>query len=153
MLRSFVFAFSFVVGFSVFADSIQSLELKDQFDVNTTINDSTQWMLFSAEKDASDLVNKSLEELKITNLKEWNGVYVADISKMPSIVTAMFALPKMKKYSFPVVLDREGEPTAKWPREKNKVTMMKLNKLEIVSAQFSNNVEEIKKFIQDQKTK
>lgn len=153
MLRSLVILISCLFYLSAFAESIQILELNDQFDVKTTINESTQWVLFSVEKDASDLVNKSLEDLKLTSLKDMNGVYVADISRMPSLVTSMFALPKMKKYPFPVALDRDGEPTAKWPREKGKVTLMKLKNLEIVSTQFSSRAEDIKKFIQDQKAK
>jgi hypothetical protein len=128
---------------------LQKIELKDQFDATTQIDEKTKWIVFSTDKYISDLINKSLEDLKLTDLAKSNGAYVADISAMPGMVTTMFALPKMKKYHFKVVLDREGDLTGKWPQKKEKASLIKLDQLKITSVQQTGSFEEIKKFISD----
>jgi hypothetical protein len=62
----------------------------------------------------------------------------------------MFALPKMRKYNFKVVLDDNGAPTSTWPKEAGKATLLVLKNLEIISTQHESTSEAIKKFISDQ---
>ena len=50
--------------------------------------------------------------------------YVTDISRMPSLVTSMFALPRMRKFSYLVLLGYEHEQTAMFPRRENHVTVL-----------------------------
>ncbi len=142
------------VLFPLFANStevqvLQKIELKDQFDATVQIDEKTKWIVFSTDKYISDLINKALEDLKLTDLAKSNGTYVADISAMPGMVTTMFALPKMKKYPFKVVLDREGDLTSKWPQKKEKASLIKLDQLKIASVQQTGSFEEIKKFISE----
>lgn len=129
--------------------ALQKIELKDQFDTTVQIDEKTKWIVFSSDKYTSDLINKALEDLKLTDLGKSNGAYVADISAMPGMVTAMFALPKMKKYPFKVVLDREGDLTGKWPQKKEKASLIKLDQLKITLVQQTGSFEEIKKFISE----
>jgi hypothetical protein len=150
MKNIFLIVTIFVVALSVQAESLKPLELPDQFDTKTALNLDTQWLIFSSDKDISDKVNKAFDDLKVTDINSLKGIYVADISKMPSIVSSMFAIPKMKKYNFKVVLDQDGAPTKALPREEKKATLIKLNKLEIVETKFTDSVEEIKKFVQAQ---
>jgi hypothetical protein len=131
--------------------TLKAIELKDQFDTTTSTTTQLQWLIFSDDKEVSNIVNKALDELKITDIAGLKGLYVSDISKMPGFVTKMFAIPKMKKYAFKVVLDREGKVTADWPKEKGKATLLELDQLQIKSSQFSNKVEEIKAFLEKQK--
>jgi hypothetical protein len=144
--------FSLMLSSLVFSEEpqfLKKIELKDQFDAKVQIDEKTKWIVFSTDKYISELVNKALEDLKLTDLAKSNGAYVADISAMPGMVTTMFALPKMKKYTFKVILDREGDLTGKWPQKKEKATLMKLDQLNISSAVHSGSFEEIKKFISE----
>ena len=77
-----------------FSDSINRFELEDQFGVKTTIDTSVEWIIFSDDKEISDKINTALDELKITDIAALKGAYVAEISKMPSLITKMFALSK-----------------------------------------------------------
>lgn len=138
----------FLISITSHADSLKSISLPDQFDQSTTIDENTQWVIFSNDKDMSDNINKALEDLKITDIKSLNGAYVSDISRMPSMITKMFALPKMQKYTFKVLLDKEGDLTSKWPQEKGKVSLMTLEKLEIKSVEKTVSFENIKKFLE-----
>ena len=129
---------------------ISTTTLHDQFDTPITIDESTQWLIFSADKEVSDQINQAFDNLRMQDIKSKHGAYVADISKMPKLVTQMFALPKMKKYNFKVMLDDEGTATATWPRQEKKATLMQLKNLEIVSTTFVGTTDEIQKFIKSQ---
>ena len=54
------------------------------------------------------------------------AVYVTNIHGMPGI-GRMFAMPKMKKYAHRIVLGDDEALIAKFPEEKGKVTVLKLN--------------------------
>ncbi len=133
-----------------FSANLKAVEFLDQFDVKTNLDESTQWLLFSDDKAVSEKINNVLAELNMTDLKSQKGMYVADISKMPALISAMFAIPAMKKYAYKVALDKEGALTSAWPKEKAKASMLVLKKLEIVSVEYADRAEAIKKFIQDQ---
>ena len=66
------------------AETLKSFQLEDQFGVKTTVNESTEWIIFSDDKEVSDKINLALNELKITDVSSLKGIYVAEISKMPS---------------------------------------------------------------------
>lgn len=134
------------------AETLKSFQLEDQFGVKTTVNETTEWIIFTDDKDASDKVNKALDELKITDISSLKGVFVAEISKMPSIITSMFALPKMREYKFKLLLDKEGVITKSWPREKAKASILKLKNLEIIEKEFVTTPEEIKTFLKTKLT-
>lgn len=140
----------FIIGFltltssATFAENLKPSEFKNQFDEVTYLNKDTQWILFSKDKTVSDLINKQLEVLKITDIASLKGLYVAEISKMPSLITSMFALPKMKKYPFKVALDREGTITQPWPYKESTASFIKLKELEIIEVAHLKTEEEIK---------
>lgn len=113
--------------------------LKDQFGKQAQLKPETQWLIFVSEKPASKLFAKSVEDLKI-KLDEKPLVYVSDISKMPALITKMFALPKMKKMGYRMVLDRKGQTTKEWPKEAGAITVMSLS---------NNKVKEVK-YLKDQ---
>jgi hypothetical protein len=150
MKKLFLVLSIFVVALTVHAESLKPLELPDQFETKTSLNQDTQWLIFSGDKDISDKINKVFDDLKVTDINSLRGIYIADISKMPSLVTSMFAIPKMKKYNFKVVLDQDGALTKNLPREEKKATLIKLNKLEIVETQYTESIDVIKKFVQTQ---
>lgn len=150
-LMALYFILMFLSG-PLWAEQVQSLskiELKDQFDAKVQVDEKVKWIVFSPDKYISDLINKALDDLKLTDLTKTNGLYVADISAMPGMVTTMFALPKMKKYPFKVVLDYEGDLTGKWPQKKEKASLIKLDQLKILSVIQTGSFDEIKKFISE----
>lgn len=148
-MKKIFFVFCILISSFSFSETLKTADFMDQFDVKTNLTETTEWIIFTSDKEVSNMVNKVLEEAKITDLQSLNGLYVSDISKMPGFVTKMFALPKMKKYPFKVTLDKEGTATGSWPREKEKATLLTLKNLEITSTAFTSSAEEIKKFIEN----
>lgn len=99
----------------------------DQFDQEHTIDQSVRWILFAPDRDAGAQARDFLQTQPAGYLKNAGGVYVADISAMPSLVTRMFALPKMRDYGFAVLLGKQEEQTADWPRAPGQASLMKRN--------------------------
>lgn len=146
VLAAFFLVFS-LIGFSVsvsYAESLSKAELENQFEEAVKIDESIEWIIFTSDKKASENIRKVLEELKVTDLGKSKGMYVADISKMPSMISKMFAIPAMRDYPFKVVLDKEGTVTKSWPQKEGQAVFMELNKLEIVKSQFVTSESEIK---------
>lgn len=82
--------------------------LKDQFDQPYTLNAKTQLILLAQNMDQAKLVNQALANKPKEYLETKNAVFVADVSRMPKMVSKMFALPAMRKYNYRVLLDRDG---------------------------------------------
>jgi hypothetical protein len=69
------------------------------------------------------------------NLTNKKVVYLANIHGMPG-VGRMFALPKMRKYSHTIILGDDAGLIAKFPEEKNKVTVLKLSGGKVISVKY-----------------
>lgn len=149
-MKNLIFTSLIFVCSVCLADTLKPAEFSNQFGEKASVDESTKWLIFSNDKNLSDVVKKTLDDLKITDLSKSGGQYVADISKMPGLISQMFAIPKMKEYEFKLALDQEGEATKPWPKKEGHVTMMKLNKLEILETNFALNQEELTKFIKAQ---
>ena len=93
------FANSLTIG-----DSIPNLTINDQFEKVHTIKADTKTILFSATKAESETIKVFLESKDKGFLEKNNIQYIADITGMPSIISKFFALPKMKKYDFSILL-------------------------------------------------
>lgn len=70
---------------------------------------------------------------------------------MPSLVSKMFAIPKMKKYSFKMALDKSGETTKQWPREAGVIVVMKLSKLKLETIELLKTEKAVSAFFADKK--
>lgn len=116
---------SFANGLEV-NQNIGSFSLPNQFDEKQTINSSIQTILVSFEKDTSKDVNDFLASKDKNFLKEHNAAFIADISGMPSIITKLFALPKMKKYNHKILLIYD-EDDNKFSSQEGKITLYKLD--------------------------
>lgn len=85
-------------------DSIEGITLEDQFEKVHTIPNDTKLIFFTASRDESGIIKDYLAEQKADFLASQKAVYIADLSGMPSVITSLFALPKMRKYKFSMLL-------------------------------------------------
>ena len=116
------------------ATELSAHVFKDQWDKPAKLDTTVQWVIFSHHKDGNEWVRDALNELGIKNLAERHWLYVADISGMPSLITKIFALPKMRKYAFSIAISYDEENTENWPEKEDTVSVYKLNNLKIVEA-------------------
>ena len=51
-------------------------------------------------------------------------MYISDISSMPSFITSMFAIPKMKKFTFKIFLIHDEKEALFLDKKEGKVTVV-----------------------------
>jgi hypothetical protein len=91
--------------------------------------------------DSGNLVKEALAQNGGAMLEAAHAVYVSDISRMPGVVTKLFALPAMRKRSYRILLDRDGKVTADIPNEEGKITVLELADGTIARIHYVGTVE------------
>ncbi|RXJ65818.1 hypothetical protein CRV08_14230 [Halarcobacter ebronensis] len=120
MFSTLLFANSFKVG-----ENIGTFSLPNQFDEKKSINSDVKLILVSFEKDTGKEVNTFLASKPKEFLALHNAVFIANISGMPSIITKLFAMPKMREYKHSILLIYDEEDD-RFVKEDEKTTIYKL---------------------------
>jgi len=131
LLTSSLFA-EFKVG-----DKLPTITLEDQFEKSQKITSKDKMIIMAFEKDISIAIADYLKTKPDSFLATHNTKYISDISSMPSFITSMFALPKMKKYNFSVMLI-DNDFGEKFNRKEGKITLFKIKNKKIKEIQFIN---------------
>mgnify|MGYP000014678185 CR=1 FL=1 len=101
--------------------------------------DSMQALMFVEGMSAKEVLQSALDRVDTSCLGEGKLVYLADISGMPSLISNMVAVPKMRTYDYPIWLDREGDISATLPSEEDHVSLLSINKQVVTAASFYAN--------------
>ncbi|WP_178862326.1 hypothetical protein [Thiomicrorhabdus cannonii] len=150
MIKKILLPLLLLLAFSAQAAELKSLQahtFMDQWDKPQTLNEQTEWLILSTHKAGGEWVKKALSDLKIQDLAAKNWLYVADISAMPSLITRFVAIPKMQDYTFAIALEKEGEVTANWPKQADKVSVYKLKGLQIEEVHTLDSEQAVLNFI------
>jgi Na+(H+)/acetate symporter ActP len=115
--------------------NIGTFSLPNQFDEKQTIDSSITTILVSFEKGTGKDVNQFLASKDKDFLKNHHAVFIANISGMPSIITRMFALPKMRDYKHSVLLIYDDEDK-RFVSKDEKTTVYKIENGVIKSISF-----------------
>ena len=132
---------------------LEPYTFEDQHGVKKEIKQDTELVLMSFEMDLSKGIHKFLEEKEADYLDKHHAQYVIDISPMPSIITWLFAGPKMRKYPFPILLVDDEDFAPKYPKQEGKIVALKLDQDRTISdIRFFESMEEIdKEYFQEPK--
>jgi hypothetical protein len=120
--------------------SWSDLYLPDQHDkaVSLTAN-KLRVVLFAAERKpgdwAQDAIDKGRKELAV----DGQLVLAFDVSRMPSLVTRMIALPNFRARSFPILVAREAWQVDFLPRKAGAVTVLTLYAGRITAIEFAGD--------------
>jgi len=118
-------------------DGFPVYNLVDQFDKKVVVKqEGNTTLILSFQKSVSSGIKKYIDSKDKNFLEDNSIMYISDISIMPSFITSMFALPKMKKFDFKVALIYDDDVGDIIPREEDKVTVMKLEHNGITSIEF-----------------
>ena len=134
LIISLLFTSSLFAEFKV-GDKLPSITLEDQFEKEQKVTSKDTMLIMAFEKDISIAISNYLKTKADTFLAEHHTKYISDISSMPSIITSMFAIPKMKKYAFSVMLidDKFGD---QFNREEGKITVIKIKNGKVKEIEF-----------------
>jgi NADPH-dependent ferric siderophore reductase len=124
-------------------DSIPTFEIEDQFEKKQTIASDTKIILVTAEKGMSEIIRDYLLAQPEGFLVSKKAVYVGDISGMPSLIARFFALPKMKKYPFSILLVDE-EQTKSFSKKEESITVYSVENGTVSNVKYIKTAEELK---------
>ena len=125
-------------------DRLAPWTLLDQYDQPYTLNDQAQTLLVARSMDAAKLVKAALEDKPKGFLEARRTVFVADIQKMPALIAKMFAIPKMRDYSYRVMLDRDARIVPRYAGDEDKVLWLQLRDGQLVSQQQFSSAEQLR---------
>ncbi len=126
-------------------DEFSNYEFKTPHDKKVDVPSSTKLILVSFEKDASAVVNEYLSQKEELFLNNHDSVFIADINKMPSIITKMFALPKLRKYKHTIHLHYDEEFQNNVPHREDQITVIRINEKTVKSISYITTREELEK--------
>lgn len=123
-------------------DTLPALTLQDQHDRPSPIPATTRELIFAADNAGAKLV----EALLAARDKDWlirtERVYLADIHRMPALISRMFALPSLRERPYAVILGREAGDLAMLPRKAGCVTLMPLHEGRLAPYHYACNAGE-----------
>ena len=122
MIATFSFSANLAVG-----SDFPAYSYKDQFDNTHTFNKEIKSVIIAFDRSGGNIVKDTLGKQEKGYLEAKRAVYIADISGMPSFVTKFFAMPKMKKYNFTMLLEFDNELSKVYPYQEDKITIIKLD--------------------------
>lgn len=118
-------------------DRITAFELADAHGEPGRVDEAVRLVLFTADMDAGKIVAKALEDASLQDLAAHGAVYVADISRMPAVISQLFAMPSIRRRPYRTLLDSVPEATLRIPREEGKVTLLRLDALEVRAVELT----------------
>ncbi|GFM69985.1 hypothetical protein PSCICL_09770 [Pseudomonas cichorii] len=124
-------------------DRLAPWTLLDQYDQPYTLNNQTRTLLVARSMDAAKLVNVALKDKPKGFLESRQTVFVADIQKMPSVIATLFAIPKMRDYSYRVILDRDARIVPQYAGDEDKVLWLQLRDGQLVGQQQFSSAEQL----------
>jgi predicted transcriptional regulator len=136
------------LGLTLFANplttgqSLPTLKIKDQFEKEFTIDSNIKTIIFSASKTEGTTIKEFLLTKDKDYLTTNKAVYVADITGMPSIITSLVAMPKMKAYPFSVLLVDDSNKGL-FPVKEDMISIISLDSGKITDVKYVKTAEEL----------
>lgn len=105
-----------LLGMMMWWGTVQAMEpgerlapwtLLDQYDRPYSLDGRLRLLLVARSMAGGKLVEAALADRPKGYLASRNAVFVADISRMPALISKLFAVPAMRDYPYRVLLDRE----------------------------------------------
>lgn len=118
---------------------LPALRLKNQHDRDWTVPASTRLVVFAAGRKASNLVLAVLGPQHQGFLTSRHAVYLADMSRMPGLITRSFAMPALREQPFEVGVSLDENLLAGWPRQDDAVTIIGLEAGRVTHFQYASS--------------
>lgn len=109
--------------------------LLDQHDQAYSLDNSTHILLVARDMDGAKLVKAALAQQPKGYLEARDAVFVADIQRMPALISKLFAIPAMRDYTYRVLLDRDGRVASRYSGQDGQVQWLQLQQGVLVSQQ------------------
>lgn len=130
--------------------NIEQFKLYDQFDQPHNISSKTKKIIFAFSKDVGHNVNDFLEKEDKNYLSRHNTQFVIDLSAAPGMIRSLFIIPKLEKYTYPVLIIENEETANRYADETNKgkIMVVSLDNLKVTAIDFFRDTNELKSFLE-----
>ena len=118
--------------------------LPDQHGTAHAIDESVRLVLFTRDMKGGGVVKEALQADGRGFLERHHALYVSDVSRMPGIIRATIAKPRLRGRGYPILLDEEGTATADLPAADGKATLLFLDELQVKRVEQVGSVEELR---------
>ena len=136
-----VFLFSLQPALWALELDLSQFPLTDQHDQTLKAPQQVHYLLFAGDQASFELVSDELNQKGQDWLDQRQTIILADIHKMPPLISKLFALPAMKKFSFQLFLDHQGDYTQTWPHPPKLLVLFDLRSPTLVSRQIGSFTE------------
>lgn len=116
----------------------------NQHGESSALDESLKGALFLSNMDASKILHAVLQPQGDEFLKSRGLRVVADISRMPAIISRLVAVPRMREYSYSLCLIREVQAGDPWPRRPGEVLLIELDNLKVRSISSARSEAELR---------
>ncbi|WP_373073457.1 hypothetical protein [Sulfurimonas sp.] len=106
---------------------------------------NTKMVLIAFDKDTGALVNEYLSTKNKYFLQKQKAIFIADINRMPTVITNMFALPKLRKYKHLIYLHYGEKFQNDVPKQDEKISVIKFENNQVKSISFISTEDELSK--------
>ncbi len=120
------------------------LVAKDQHDLPWGIGAETRLVLFATGRKASNIAMEVLGQQPKGFLATRHAVYLADMSRMPGLITRTFALPSLREQPFAVGVVLDEALLSDFPRRDDAVTLIGLENSRIVAVNYAAKAETLR---------
>lgn len=124
-------------------EKLTGFDYENQFEKRVELSDDTAWVVMSFEKETAAMVNGWLSKKPTLFLHNHHAVHIADISAMPSIITALFALPKLQKFKHPIYLVRDETFAQAFVPREGMVTVLSIQNGRVLRSQYVNTMNDL----------
>jgi len=102
--------------------------LLDQFDKAYTLDQQARILLVARNMTGAKLLKAALAEKPKGFLEARQAVFVADVSRMPAVISSLFAVPAMRDYNYRVLLDSQSRVASRYPAAEDQVLWLDLER-------------------------
>lgn len=102
--------------------------LLDQFDKAYTLDQQARILLVARNMTGAKLLKAALEEKPKGFLEARQAVFVADVSRMPAVISTLFAVPAMRDYHYRVLLDSQSRVASRYPAAEDQVLWLDIDR-------------------------
>ena len=110
-----------------------SYTVTDAFGATNSLSPTTRFVIVSSEKGISGRIHEWLVTKEKDFLAGHRAEYVSDITPMPTLIANMFAIPKMKKYPYKILLARDPGFAKTYPHAEGKIAVFVLDERQAVA--------------------
>jgi len=128
--------------------TVEPFTLNDQFGNEHALEKMPKLLICSFGKETGKLISNYFNAQSAEYLTTHEIKLMADISAVPSLLRSTFILPKMKKYSFEILISTNSEFSDLFPKKEDELTILKIEGNVVQEVLFVNDEAMLKKVIE-----